>query len=45
MIFFAYVYAIANFHSDKIVNVFKMKEVEKVIMSNPKEMNWHQVAN
>jgi hypothetical protein len=38
MNFFAYVYAIANFHNDKRLNVFKMKEVERIIMSNPKEM-------
>jgi hypothetical protein len=36
---FAYVYAIANSHSDKKMNVFKMKKIERVIMSNPKEMN------
>ncbi len=40
-----YVYAIVNYHSDKRVNMFRMKEVERVIMSNPKEMNWCQVAN
>jgi hypothetical protein len=35
---FAYAYAITNSHHDKRLNVFRMKEVERIIMSNPKEM-------
>jgi hypothetical protein len=41
----AYAYAIVTSHTDKRVNVFKMKKLEKIIMSNPKEMNWRRVAN
>jgi hypothetical protein len=42
---FTYAYAIAISHTNKKVNVFKMKKLEKIIMSNPKEMNQCQVAN
>jgi hypothetical protein len=42
---FAYAYAIATFHIDKKMNVFKMKESKSVIMSNLKKINYCQVAN
>ncbi len=41
----AYAYAIVTSHTNKIVNVFKMKKLEKIIMSNPKEMNRCRVVN
>jgi len=42
---FVYACAIATSHINKRLNVFRVKELEKIIMSNPKEMNRHQVAN
>jgi hypothetical protein len=36
---FSYVYAIATSHTNNKVNVFRVKELERIIMSNPKEMN------
>jgi hypothetical protein len=42
MKFFVYVYANSTSHINNRVNVFRVKELEKVIMSNPKEMNWQK---